>query len=212
MSLLFVKQIEHHSKIAIWSITESLQELENNPLLADYIEESRGFKSESRRKEWLVVRLILLQSLQVDSVIAYSESGRPYLLDSELSISISHTIGFVAVLISTYRLVSIDIEVPSKRVLALSKRFVRKDEAFSLKKNKLLSNLLIWCSKELLVKLLDRRDVDFKSHLHVLPFRPMEGEAVLYAKQYILQHFTPKYIPIHYKITKEFIFVYSIQQ
>ena len=69
----------------------------------------RRFSAAHRRLEWLSVRAALKQMLHNPPVIAYYPSGKPYLKDSPLHISISHTKGYVAVIIGQAG-VGIDIE------------------------------------------------------------------------------------------------------
>lgn len=210
MPLVFIKDIDAHSKIAVWSITEELEEFENNPHLSAFIHESKGFKSISRRKEWLAVRLLLHHLLQLPFNLSYSSSGKPSLNLSNYSISISHTIGFAAVVLSTKKHVSIDLEVFSERVLRISKRFIREDEQFYSASNEVNTKLLIWCAKELMFKLIDSKGVDFKQHLRVLPFELNSFSGSFHALQFKdLDNFCYP-ILVNFLITEDFVLVYSI--
>ena len=165
MPLLKLHKIQDHTLVGVWYVTESLGELEAHPALFSYIEESYQFKSSKRRREWLVVRLLLNELLGSSASISYHPSGRPFLVDSMYSISVSHTDSYVALIVSKKAKVSIDIEYISTRINRITRRFLRSDESFALAENKLLSNLLIWCSKELLFKLIDQSNIDFNYYL-----------------------------------------------
>lgn len=209
MPLLKLHKIQDHTLVGVWYVTESLGELEAHPALFSYIEESYQFKSSKRRREWLVVRLLLNELLGSSASISYHPSGRPFLVDSMYSISVSHTDSYVALIVSKKAKVSIDIEYISTRINRITRRFLRSDESFALAENKLLSNLLIWCSKELLFKLIDQSNIDFKKHLRVLPFRPVSPVGVFYGMQKVVATRYPKYIPIHYQLSDNYVMVYT---
>ena len=54
-------------------------------------------KNESRRAEWLAVRLLVKELFGSECEVAYHPTGRPYLKHGTAHISISHTKGFAAV-------------------------------------------------------------------------------------------------------------------
>mgnify|MGYP000016543064 CR=1 FL=1 len=63
------------------------------------------------RLEWLAVRVLLYTLSGEEKEIAYHPSGKPYLADASASLSISHTKGYVAVVLGLPgREVGIDIE------------------------------------------------------------------------------------------------------
>ena len=64
-------------------------------------------------------------------------------------ISITHTIGYVAVILSQNYEVGIDIEYFSNRVNRIASRFLRCDEMFT----NTLDTLTAWCAKETIYKL-----------------------------------------------------------
>ena len=64
-------------------------------------------------------------------------------------ISISHTLGYVAVILSRDYEVGVDIEYVSDRVNRISSRFLRDDEVFADTTDKLIA----WCAKETMYKL-----------------------------------------------------------
>ena len=91
---------------------ETLDELLNMlPQQETYLEGLQRFSAEHRRLEWLSVRVLLFTLLGEEKEIAYYPSGKPYLADKSASISISHTRGYVSVIIGEAgKEVGIDIE------------------------------------------------------------------------------------------------------
>ena len=64
-----------------------------------YREGMRRFTAAHRRLEWLAVRVLLYTLSGEEKEIAYHPSGKPYLADDSASLSISHTKGYVAVVL-----------------------------------------------------------------------------------------------------------------
>lgn len=161
----------------IWKVTETLDEL--LALLPDcgaiYMDELNAFKSDSRKIEWLAVRVLLYTLSGEVRSIYYHPSGKPYLADSKTHLSISHTKGYVAVIISKTNQVGIDIEKISDRVHRVAHKFVRDDE--QLPKDpveKTSALLLIWSAKEVMFKCMNEEAVDFREHLRV-EFTEIDG-------------------------------------
>ena len=98
--LYYDKRFDDGWRIAIWHVTEELEELYY--MLPDDIsvreEAERRFKSISRIIEWTAVRVLLFDMLDRQVEILYDHDGAPHLPEYEhLDISISHTKGYVAV-------------------------------------------------------------------------------------------------------------------
>ena len=90
------------------------------------------FSAEHRRLEWLSVRVLLFTLLGEEKEIAYYPSGKPYLADKSASISISHTRGYVSVIIGEAgKEVGIDIEQYGERVHKVAHKYMRADESLS---------------------------------------------------------------------------------
>ena len=104
---------------AIWKMEESLESLLTLLPATRRIfceQEMQRFTSERRKMEWLSVRVLLYSMLQEDKEIIYSSEGKPSLGDHSFFISISHTKGYVAVILSPIAPVGIDIEQYGHRV------------------------------------------------------------------------------------------------
>lgn len=173
---LYLNDVNKSYVWGIWQMTESLNEL--LALLPDgglmYADQLNTFKSDSRKKEWLAVRVLLYTLTGDQLTIHYHSNGKPYLPDG-LHISISHTKRYVALIISRSHPVGIDIERKSDRVHRLAHKFVRDDELLPPHPLHLTyALLLIWSAKEVMFKCMNEEEVDFRKHLHV-DLREMNG-------------------------------------
>ena len=89
-------------------------------------------------------------------LVEHNEDGKPMI--EGYHISISHTLGYVAVILSRDYEVGVDIEYVSDRVNRISSRFVRDDEVFADTKDKLIA----WCAKETMYKLFSSEHLALK--------------------------------------------------
>lgn len=140
-----------------------------------YIKEIEN-KCETRKVEILSVRYLIYLLLGEEKDLIYSPDGKPQLADKSFHISISHTKGYVAVVLNKEHEVGIDIEYISSRVSKIRKRFLNKQEEENIvKENELIHLLLHWSAKESIYKVLSYKDIEFCSQIHIEKFIPQTG-------------------------------------
>lgn len=193
----------------IWKTEESLDDL--STLLPDrgemYRKELQSFTSRSRKTEWLAVRVLLYHLLQKEIQVCYHPGGKPYLADHSAHISISHTKGYVAVLVSPAREVGIDIEKTGDKVLRVAHKFINATEGEGIPPGELnVKLLLIWSAKEVMFKCLNDVHVNFRDHLQVDHF-PIGRGWMAAREEYTLrkQHFF-----IQYMLHEDFVMTWSV--
>jgi phosphopantetheinyl transferase len=161
--------------VAIWHITETVDALYALLNTQRYDSVLATIRHETRRAEWLAVRVLLAEVLGDDKEIAYHASGRPYLVDDSWQISISHTKGYAAIAYHRQHGVGIDIERLSSRVERIADRFTSSEEALYIgecnKHQRMMLYLINWSAKETLYKLFDSPSMaEFKEVFHVAPY------------------------------------------
>lgn len=161
--------------VGIWKVEESLEDL--LALLSDADvcrQEMEKMKSESRRMEYVAVRVLLRQLLGEELHIAHEPSGKPYLVEQTYHLSISHTKGYVAVALHRHLCPGVDIEYYADRVKKVTSRFVRQDEQAGIDRYEgtpyIYMLLLHWSAKETMYKVMEENEVDFVDHLRIMPF------------------------------------------
>lgn len=114
-----------HAYGGVWKIEETVEELVSHiPQIAEDAQRAEKlFVSPRRRLEYVAVRALIYTLLQKLPTILYKKSGKPFLKDQSLFLSVSHTSGYAAVLFSEDREVGIDIEMVSERVMKVRERF-----------------------------------------------------------------------------------------
>lgn len=154
------KYTENNCQIAIFDLNESLTELLKLGARFD----SSNFKTEKRKKDFLVSRL-LLNELEPNQQISYNSNGAPEISNGK-HISISHSKNLVAIIISDKK-VGLDIEHISEKPLRLSPKFITDNSHQDLTKEKAT---LIWCCKEAVFKWHQKGSIDFKKDILISPF------------------------------------------
>ena len=198
---------KHQSPLwGIWKIEENWESLLCNlerpeacfPLLNRY-------KSEGRKSEWLAVRVLLKALTGSELAISYRDNGAPFLPDSSLHISISHTKGFAAVLISPKKPAGIDIEYRSERIHRIKSRFLCEDEFKLLGLNPATDDLIVcWCAKETAFKMIEQKTADMQNDIQIIEFKnSFKNNEIIIVKEKI----TPQssVFQIEYTITPDFI-------
>ena len=177
--------------------------------IRDSLQGMQRFKAEYRRLEWLAVRVLLYTLLGEEKEIAYYPTGKPYLADASASISISHTKGYVAVVLGMPdKEVGIDIEQYGERVRRVAHKFMREDEEASLfRGTEIWSLLLHWSAKETMFKCMNASDVDFREHMRVLPF-PVNESGIFSAEEYRTAE--KRRFTIHYYLSSDFVLTLSL--
>ena len=202
--------------LGIWKISESWQILFDLLINKEtYYPDLEKIQSEKRKQEWLAARLLLQHLTDGDTPIRYHKNGAPFLPDSEYRISISHTQGFAAVLLSKSSNPGIDIEYHSERAWRLRKKYMNEGELTFITSlcdhkntaNKTMADAteiatLCWCAKETAYKALGETAVDFAKHLCIEPFSPAKEGILMLNERRTKQKLSFK---IDYQITKDFI-------
>ncbi|MEG1865371.1 MAG: 4'-phosphopantetheinyl transferase superfamily protein [Bacteroides sp.] len=188
----------------IWKIDESMDELLSLlPAPQAFEQGMQRFTAPHRRKEWLAVRVLLYQLLHAYKEIGYEPSGKPYLTDHSQFLSISHTKGYVAVLLSPVAEVGIDIEQYGQRIYKVAHKFMREDECVAAYLGDTAWGLLLhWSAKEAMFKCLPADEVDFRAHLQIAPFE-IQSQGTFDAREYRTER--QGSFLIHYLIHPDFV-------
>lgn len=145
MPLIRINDIGTVAQLGLWCMNEDISSF---GVWTD--EATKLYQSEARRREYVCVRALMCEMLGDNEIptITHNADGKPLLSDGRL-ISISHTRGFCAVMLSSSCQVAVDIEYVSERVGRIAHMFLRHDEFAK----DTTSQLLHWCAKETIYKL-----------------------------------------------------------
>ena len=187
MALYLIKDLDddYHSRVGVWQITETEEELRSlSSVPSDEMEEISYIKSESLRKQKLAVRCLLDALFEEKVYLSHHDNGKPYIENSAMNISITHTNRYVAVILNPTDEVGIDCESLDRDFSAVKKKALSEDEIEEVEeidedqRNEQLA--LYWCAKEAVYKMVSQYGVDFAEQIEIDNFR-MRGEGELVA-------------------------------
>lgn len=207
---LFLSIEETDFRCSVWQVTETAEQLlDSLPCPDKYrMEAEARFSSPKRRLEYAAVRALLYEMTACPPDVFYAPSGKPMLADSSLSISISHTKGYVAVSLSRTGKTGVDIERYSERILPLRDRIVGTEETA----DGVWPLLLHWSAKETVYKMMDCEGVDFVRHLCVSGIPGTSSSRVESEGMFRLSSSHPscrQTYTVHYRLYPDFVLTYS---
>ena len=161
------------TKVLIWKIEESFNELNMNVLLSDKSQiRLDSMKSELHQRGFLSVRHLLKEVGYSDADLVYDEFGKPHLKDGK-HISITHSFTFSGIIISENKIVGIDIEKQREKILKIAHKFTPVKEYKTVEDTKdLISKLtIVWGAKESLYKIYGKKKLLFLHHIYIEDFK-----------------------------------------
>lgn len=210
MPLFQTIQHNENTKILVWKITESFEELLEKVVLKEKTEQRlNGMKSQMHQRAFLSVRMLIQEMGFTDHNLHYDEFGKPY-LNCHNHISITHSHNFAAIIISE-ETVGIDMELQREKILRIADKFV--DREFDYLNSDLLEEYIkkltvIWGAKEAIFKIRNEKGISFKDHIRVNPFSLKEN------KTQASLHFDAlvKDFDVYYEEIEAFTLVYAFEK
>lgn len=174
MALAFRKDTDRHTAFAVWKIDETADDLYRKLQLNGhekaYLERLNKGK---RYLHWLSTRVLLRTMLNTEEYIdcRVDEFGKPFLVNFDQKISLSHSFDYAAVMLSADKQVGIDIELIKTKINRIAHKFMGKEELAFINRKQYTEHLYsCWCAKEAIYKLQGKNNVSFLDHIHIQPF------------------------------------------
>lgn len=175
MPVVFNKEIDDQSVLAVWKIEETEEELLASLQLKQHeLEVINSLSSGKRALHWLATRVLLRKMLNTADYIdcQMDEHGKPYLVNSDTYISLSHSYDYAAVIISKGKQVGIDIELIKMKIKSIKHKFLSDVELAQKQIGDNTNGLYVaWCAKEAIYKWNGKKGLEFKQHIHIKPFK-----------------------------------------
>ncbi len=167
---------EAGKNILLGAFTHSAEELlPCVPLDDESYHTYQGLGSNSRKIEFLGSRYLINLFFQRPIILGHESSGKPFLINAKKHISISHSNHYVAIYLTDEPNPGIDIELMHRPIHRILSRFLSPAE-----QNNLLAGyekehaLVCWTMKEVMVKSLQNRQIDFQKELSIQAFNPIK--------------------------------------
>ena len=209
MAVINIREVYPGVSLGLWQMDESVEQLcDLYPHLQPYRSQlEEQYKNDGRKLEFLAIRALMYEMLKANGAskgllshagdITHNEAGKP--LFRGYHISVTHTKGYAALILSKTKEVAVDIEHFSDRVERIASKFLRKDE----KAEGLDSLLVHWCAKETVFKLFSEDNLQF-ADMRVKPFDTMSDWScdVENLKRKHTAH-------VDFELTMEFVLTYA---
>jgi 4'-phosphopantetheinyl transferase len=200
--------VDADTQLLVWKNTESFEELSQAVNLKDIcVLKMEKMKSESHRKAFLGVRMLMQHVGYSDFDLYYSADGKPHLKDGK-NISITHSYAFSAIIVSD-KSIGIDMEMQREKVITIAEKFLEPEFAFldPTKLNEYMQKLIVlWGVKEAVYKMVSRKGLSFKQHIEVFNFElsDKKGTAAVIFEEVNIQ------CPFFYEEIEDFTLVYCL--
>ena len=177
MPVVFDLKIDAHTELAVWKIEESHDQLMAGLQLKQHeLDIIDSFKSDKRALQWLSTRLLLRTMLNTKEYIdcQMDDQGKPYLVNYDYHISLSHSYDYAAVMISRdpEKKVGLDMEIIKHKIKLVRHKFLSDVELAQKQIGDNINGLYVcWCAKEAIYKWHGRKELEFKRDIHIKPFK-----------------------------------------
>ena len=170
MPLIFQQQINPHTKLGVWRITEPEE------FFKAKVPVHRQVSHPHKRLQHLAGRFLLQYLFPgfPHELIEIADTRKPFLPNEKYHFSISHCGNYAAAVVSSRNRVGIDAELISDKPEKLKHKFLTEDEISKLTThdsrlttNYQLLTTLSWCCKEAVFKWYGNGEVDFKKHIQL---------------------------------------------
>lgn len=220
MPLFQTIQFNETTKILVWHITESFEELLSKVVLKEKTQQRlNGMKSQMHQRAFLSVRMLIQEMGFTDHEMHYDEFGKPY-FNCHNHISITHSHDFAAIIISD-ETVGIDMELQREKILRIADKFVDTETSYLSRSfgtqntpDYIKELTVIWGAKEAIFKIRNEKGISFKDHIRVNAFSLDQNltEASLHFNDLVVD------FDVHYKEIKsstsgqDFTLVYAFEK
>ncbi len=176
MPIIWSKVINEETRLAVWKIEESEEELKGllvlNPQEISFVQ---GFGSSLRALQWLASRVLLRKLLNANDTewldIQVDEHDKPFIQNKKYHFSISHSKDYVAVMGSRIHWVGCDIELIHPKIRKVERKFLSDIERKFIDSQSPIPHLFAcWSAKEAVYKLNGKKGVSLKDHIQIQPF------------------------------------------
>lgn len=103
----------------------------------------------------------------INAELYFNDNGKPFIQSAHFqSISISHTLNYLAIQLHKENIAGIDIETQRPALIKVQKKFLNDDE-IHWAHNDLFNLCVLWTAKEALFKVFGTENISLKSHISV---------------------------------------------
>jgi phosphopantetheinyl transferase len=182
MPIIKFSKISKNSFWCMWEITETVDELKHKVVLSDMgIQEMARIHHAIKQKERMASRACvqeLVRAFKKDyKGLFKDEHDKPFLIDLNWHISISHSFPYAVAIIHKKLPVGIDIEKPIDKLVKLAPRFLGPEEIDDAGDDP-VKLCVYWTGKEAIFKLNGKRGLNFRRDIRIHPFKLVKRNVI----------------------------------
>lgn len=174
MGIILRQAVSPSAEIGLWDITSSsMEDLMKNMVLDEKNKsEILALKNESRKKEVLTTKMLMQELLGKETELFYDQNGKPFLKNSGIHISLSHSGKYVAAIIDKKHPTGIDIQKMTAKITRIKEKFLSKTELENIsgKQNDIEALHVLWGAKECIFKEHGAGNIIFSEQIIIEPF------------------------------------------
>ena len=194
---------------SVWGLWKIQEDEKSLAAEVPHDEISATITSPFKRLEFLagraLVKLLLSEWRLPYRGLRKDPYGKPFLADTDLQISLSHSYPYVAAIIHRSKSVGIDLEQPKTKLLRIASRVLAVGELTDAGEN-VVKHCIYWCAKETLIKIYGKKDLIFSKNLLIDPFH-LGNSGGLVGR--ILADNRETAVPLTYIVSENFVVVVS---
>lgn len=138
----------------------------------------QNIKNSKRKIEWLSIRKLLQTQFDHSIDIIYNDQNRPFIKNSNLSISITHSYERIGIYLKESDPIGIDLQKLTDKVKRIRHKFLNLEEQKELNLNDTNALTIYWSLKEAAFKAYGINNIFLKDNIHILKCDMSKGEAI----------------------------------
>ena len=168
-------------------------------------------KNETRRKEYLAVRILLEELTGKKSEIIYDANRKPQLKNHSMNISISHSPDLAVVLLSEKN-AGVDVENIHRNTEKVATRFLSENELNDIIQSTQpnLQRMLYWCAKEAAFKFSYDPEIEFKKHISIHNLEIISEGGMFYGQ--LSKNLPPTKLAFRYFFYENNVVTYCVEE
>lgn len=207
MGMILREAVSPSAEIGILEITSSSAEELIKALPEERKPEFLSLKNEFRKKEILATKILIMELLGKEADIFYDKNGKPFLKNSNVHISLSHSGHYVAAISDKKNSTGIDIQKITLKIDRIKEKFLGKNELSYVSAGKNIIDTLhvLWGAKECIYKEHGAGDIVFSQQIIIAPF-DFNGRGEI--KGYLQLKNLEKQYALEYRKLNDYMLVY----
>ena len=172
-----------HARVLVWRLEEEAPQLLDLCRGAEVPVDDLLDLPVKRQREKAAERLLLRHAFGRPVTLGHDEQGAPFVEGHDTHISITHTMGLVAVALDDEQIIGLDAEPMDRRqVVKVRDKFLNASEQRFIAVDDLNAHVIAWTAKEAVIKAERNSRIDWTEGIRLEPFVPETQETRLVAR------------------------------